>query len=247
MQASRPLVDAHCHLYEFGNEELESILSRGMTIVAVGEDIETSRRVLEIARAKPNVIPCIGLHPWNVKSREEGVEKARKIVEIALSNGVRCIGEVGLDTKFVPETIELQREVFKVFLEAARDYKLVLNLHTAGTWEEVYQLLVKYDIEKAMFHWYTGPIYLIRDIEASGYMISINPAVKIQRKHRAVVENAPLSIMLTESDGPYEYKGMRLNPLMVEEVLEVIAAVKNMDASTVAQQIRLNLKKLHGV
>jgi len=241
------LVDAHCHLHEYSIEEINALtLSNNIVIVAVGDDLETSNRVIEIAKTKSNILPCVGLHPWHVKSREEGLNTAKKIIELALENNIKCIGEVGLDTKFVAETIELQREIFKLFLEAARDNKLVLNLHTAGTWEEVYQLLVRYDIERAMFHWYTGPLYLLKDIEASEYMISINPAVKIQRKHKAVVENAPITIMLTESDGPYEYRGMKLNPLMVREVVGIIASIKNVDQHLVQRQIIHNLEKLFG-
>lgn len=244
MTGSSRYVDAHCHLHEYKEEELKRFTSGDIVIVAVGDDLETSNKVVEIAREHENVVPCVGLHPWSVKKREEALNTARKIIGLALENNIKCLGEIGLDTKFVGETIELQREVFKIFLEAARDNKLVLNLHTAGTWEEVYSLLVRYDIERAMFHWYTGPLYLLKDIEASGYMISINPAVKIQRRHQAVVRNTPLSTMLTESDGPYEYRGMKLNPVMVREVVGVIASIKGIEENIVQNHVLRNAEKL---
>ncbi|HID41960.1 MAG TPA: TatD family deoxyribonuclease, partial [Pyrodictium sp.] len=83
-----------------------------------------------------------------------------------------------------------------------------------------------------------------KDIEASGYMISINPAVKMQRKHQAVVRNAPLSTMLTESDGPYEYRGMKLNPAMVREVVGVIASIKGIEENIVQNHVLRNAEKL---
>jgi len=57
-----------------------------------------------------------------------------------------------------------------------------LNIHAAGTWKEVLEYLIKYDINRALIHWYTGPIDLVKEIERLGYYISINPALKVGQK-----------------------------------------------------------------
>ncbi|ABM81076.1 TatD family hydrolase [Hyperthermus butylicus] len=238
-------IDVHSHLPEYSDADIERILaSIDVVIVSVGEDLESSIRSIEIAeKYKDRIYPCIGLHPWNVKSLREALDEAKRIVDLALSRNIKCLGEVGLDTKFVGETIELQREVFRIFLEAARDYKLFLNLHTAGTWEEVFNLLIRYDIVAANFHWYTGPLHLLKDIESAGYTISINPAVKIQAKHRNVVKAAPISIMLTESDSPYKYRSLELEPRLVADAVAEIAAIKSVEASEVKKLVYENFRK----
>ncbi len=241
-------VDAHSHAYEYGEKLSEVTAGLNIVVVIVGDDYETSLRVLELARRHGFVVPCVGLHPWSVNElgREKALREARRIVELALERGVKCFGEIGLDTKFVPESIEAQREVFRLFLEAARDHGIRLNLHTAGTWEEVLRLVQRYDIGYANFHWYTGPLNLLEEIAASGYTISINPAVKIQRKHREVVARAGLDVMLTESDAPYKYRGMELSPRMIPEVVKEIAVIKGLEEGEVAEAVWRNFKKYWG-
>ncbi len=238
------MIDIHSHIHEFDNKELGALLNKAenIVIVGVGDDLESSKRVIELSRSYSQIAPCVGLHPWSVK-RSESIREAVLIVKLALENNIKCLGEVGLDTKFVPQTIELQREVFKVFLEAARDNGLFLNLHTAGTWEEVFNLLVRYDIDAANFHWYTGPKTLLKDIETHGYTISINPAVKIQKKHQEIVRVAPIEVMLTESDSPYEYRGLRLTPLMISDTIRIIANIKALGIEETAKSIWNNFVK----
>jgi len=237
-------VDVHSHAHEYREEEIVGFMeSNSIIVVGVSDDYESSLKTVRLSRMFPGrFFACVGVHPWEVKDWS-AVDEARHVVELALDNGVKCLGEVGLDTKFVGETIHVQREVFKVFLEAARDYNLILNLHTAGTWEEVLNLLVKYDIEIANFHWYTGPLNLLKEIYDAGYTISINPAVKIQQKHRNVVKHAPLEIMLTESDSPYEYRGLRMSPSLVADVVRVIAEIKGVDEGYVADIVWDNFRR----
>ncbi len=241
-------VDVHTHFAEYGREKGSTLLnSIDIVVVAVSDDYQSSLKTLELASTfKDRIVPCLGLHPWSVGEAADPVDEARRIVELALEKRVKCLGEVGLDTKFVPETIDKQRQVFRVFLEAARDHGLALNLHTAGTWREVYQLLVRYDIGLANFHWYTGPLDLIGAIEASGYTISVNPAVKIQKKHRAVVAAAPDNIILTESDGPYKYKGIEMSPLLVPDVIREIAAIKGYTVDLVEKIVVRNFERTWG-
>jgi len=238
------LVDIHSHIHEFSDEELRTLLGQAenIVIVGVGDDLESSKKVIELSKSYGEIAPCVGLHPWSIKG-SEAIKEASSVIKLALENNVKCLGEVGLDTKFVPQTIELQREVFKVFLEAARDYNMFLNLHTAGTWEEVFNLLVRYDVDAANFHWYTGPKTLLKDIETHGYTISINPAIKIQKKHQEIARIAPIEIMLTESDSPYEYRGLRLTPLMINDTIRIIASIKALEVEEIAKIIWSNFAK----
>ncbi len=239
-------IDAHSHLHEFSDADIQRILEAlDILVVAVSDDLESSKRTLQLAREYPGrVKPCVGLHPWSVGEVEAPLEQAREIARLAEREGVDCIGEVGLDTKFVAETIEKQREVFQVFIEAARELDAFMNLHTAGTWEEVYEFVSKAGVRRANFHWYTGPHHLLEKLRASGYTISVNPAVQIQRKHQEVVKIAPLDMILVESDGPYEYRGLKLSPLMVPQVISEIARIKGVQVSEVEEAILSNAKRV---
>ncbi len=236
--SSSRLVDAHCHLHEFSLGDIEKY--RGYRILAVSDDFNSSLRTLDIAERFDNVLPCIGLHPWEVK--EDSLDEVEKICELAPR--VRCLGEIGLDKLFTPQTFKLQLRVFSIFLEAAKEYGLIVNLHAAGAWREVYDLVEKHEIEKAIFHWYSGPLDLLEKITDSGYFITINPTVKINKKHMKALEAVEVENLLTESDGPYKYRGFNLKPELVKEVVRVIAEVKNLGVDEVKTQVNKNLDAL---
>jgi Mg-dependent DNase len=165
-------------------------------------------------------------------------------MEQAVSDNVKCVGEVGLDSKFVPETLTRQREVFKVFLDYAKEYDLVLNLHTAGTHREVFQMLKTWRVEKAYFHWYTGPEDLLKELVDNGYFIGVNPAWKIQEKHYKIISKTPLDSLLTESDAPYQYKGLSLKPELVNDSLDLLARLHNLERRVVEEKIEENFKRI---
>ena len=237
MKKKIPYVDAHCHVYGISEERLKKLTDE-IIIVGVSEDLKTSRTVIELGKKFPNIIPMIGVHPWNVN--KVPYKELQDVV--ALVKEAKGFGEIGLDGK--TKNFEKQLDFLERFLEVANEYDLPVNLHTRAAWQEVINLLFKYEIKKAIFHWYSGPIEFLRDMEAQGYMITINPSVVFQEKHLKVLERAPLSIILTESDGPYRYRGKFLTPAEIPELVAFIARVKQTQQKRVRRAIYENLKKI---
>jgi len=231
-------VDAHCHAYEFSENELKEYQS--MTIICVSEDLESSRKTLALSEKFPNIIPFVGLHPWNVAdvSRNE----LEKILELIDCEEVLGIGEVGLD-KRKGKLYDRQKEFFRKFCEASREYDLPMNIHALDSWRDVLEMLRRYDIGSAVLHWYSGPLELLEELFEEGYAITINPAVKIQDKHKRVLEEADLDIILTESDGPYHYRGLDLKPAMIPDLIKFIADVKEVDPDAVEEIVESNLRR----
>lgn len=233
------LIDAHCHCHEFSDEELAKF--SGIKLVGVSDDATSSARTLELSE-RIGLVPCLGIHPWHVdRSTPADLSTTLKLIE---RSNAPCIGEVGLDKKFVPETYEKQREVFSAFLRLAKEYDLVLNVHAPDAWADVVEALRKADVDKAVIHWYTGPLALLEDIGRYGYYITINPAVKIQKKHRDVAEAARPDMVLLESDGPYEYRGLKLQPPMVKETIKVLAEIWRMSEDDVVDRVYYNASRL---
>ena len=235
----------HVHLYEFSDEEVEEILEKDpdLVLVAVSEDVESLERVLELRERFPDrIVACAGLHPWNIG--EEPLAQVEELLRTAYRGDLACIGEVGLDRKFVPHTWEVQVQVFEAFLRYAGEVGALVNIHAPDAWADALAMLVDYDIERAMFHWYTGPQDLVGVIGSYGYKVSLNPALRIQKKHRAIARVAPLDYIVLESDGPYNYRGLRLNPLMIRETIEVVAAEKGVEPGAVAEAARWNSERL---
>jgi len=235
------LVDSHVHLHEYGGS-WGSYCGR-FTMLAVSDDLQSSLRTVEMAKQCPTVVPAVGVHPWSVSEGLDIAKLARGLEELLEVGNVRFLGEVGLDRVFTPGTFSHQLRVFEVVLDLASRYGAGLSVHAAGTWREVLDLLRRYGIRVAIFHWYTGPLDLLEDIVAEGYLVGVNPALRVQRKHEDVVRAAPLEAIVTESDGPYVYRGLRLGPELIEELLARVAEVKSVDVREVAEAVRRNFAR----
>ncbi|MEN2975152.1 MAG: TatD family hydrolase [Candidatus Caldarchaeales archaeon] len=234
------LVDAHCHAYSFKIDELESF--KEIKMIGVAEDYESSVKNIELSASFSNISPFIGAHPWNISNIMEG--EVDMILNLVGSS--KGIGEVGLDKRFGKRYLDMQIKVFERFCEVSSQRNLPINIHALDSWEECFKIVTKYNIKRVLFHWYTGPINLLKEIFSQGYYISINPAVMVQPKHRKILEEADLEIILTESDGPYTYRGKHLNPAMIKDLLEFIARVKEVQTEDVEKIIEKNFYRFLG-
>ncbi len=239
------LVDAHCHLYEFEEGEIKDFVKKGFVIGAVSDDLESSFETLKLAEKHPeNIVAFVGLHPWEVGrgNKVEGLEKifGRIVVDANVKVG---LGEVGLDKKFTPKTFQSQKKVLTMFFNLAKEYSLPVNLHAAGAWKEAFELVKRFRLEKVLFHWFTGPLDLLEEIQDSGYFVSVNLALRVQEKSKKVVKAIELENLLTESDGPYEYRGLKFSPLNVEETLKLVSQIKNIEERELKKTIIKNFAR----
>ncbi len=244
---ARGLYDAHCHLHEFGDDEVEGFVRSGYVILAVSDDMESSLRTLELSRRYgSSIIPCLGIHPWNIE--REGLENLKRVVDLIYGAKPKCVGEVGLDRRFLPESLfDKQVETLRIFLEASRSIEAVVNIHAVDAWRDALRIISRAGVEKAIFHWYNGPEDVLREIEDLGYMVSINAAIKIQEKHRRIAEKVSIDNMLIESDGPYNYRGLRLSPQMLRETISIIASIKSAREEDIASAVERNFRRYLGI
>lgn len=241
----KPRVDAHVHLYEFKPEELESLMNNNIIMVTVAEDYESSLKNIELKDTYPsNVKACIGLHPWKIKEDAEIKRQVDLLWDLARE--ADCIGEVGLDKKFVPSTFHIQQQVFREILDIALKARLPLNIHAAGAWRETFEIVAAGKIEKALFHWYTGPLDILVKIFEKGYMVSVNAAARIQEKSRRIAALIPFHLLLTESDGPYNYRGMNLSPQLIPELTNLLASIRGVSEDYIIENVYNNLGRYLG-
>lgn len=234
------LIDSHCHVYGFKIDELKNF--KEVKIIGVAEDYESSIKNLELSENFSNIVPFVGFHPWNIPDmRNKEIEMIIQLVKKS-----RGLGEIGLDKKFREKYLDSQVKVFELFCVIASQNNLPMNIHALNSWEECFKTITKYNVKRVLFHWYSGPTHLLKELYYQGYFISINPAVVIQPKHRKILEEAELEMILTESDGPYMYRGMYLNPSMIRDLLNFIAKVKGAKLEDVEKTIEENFSKFLG-
>lgn len=237
------VVDVHVHLAEFTREKIEEFVSRGYILVGVAEDYETSLKVLELRDSYPeNVKACVGIHPWSLRNLENYTRELELVSQ--LLPDADCVGEVGLDKKFVPETFHQQLEVFRELAGRAVERGVPLNVHSAGAWREVLDVLGELGAKKVVLHWWTGPLNLLLELSRRGYFVSVNAALKVQEKSRVIAREVSLDALLTESDGPYEYRGLSLSPSLIPEALQIIAQIKGLAVDELERAIYRNFTRI---
>lgn len=230
------LVDSHCHLYAF--ERPENF--RDIYILVVAEDYSTSLESIRLANSMENVFASVGIHPWNLhKAGRDDLDNAFKL---AKDDVVKCIGEVGLDRRYAKAPFDKQLEVFESFAKISKECSLPMNVHCLDAWRVTLDVALRIDVPKVLFHWYTGPDDVLDSICSVGYFVSINPSARIQPKHREVARRAEIGCILSESDGPYNYRGIFLEPSMVKDVIRLIAELKGMDEEAVSSRVYDNFR-----
>jgi len=238
------VVDAHVHLSDFSREEIEEFVEEGYIMIAVSEDYESSLKTLELRDLYPeNVKACVGIHPWKTREPINIRSELEKVLDLVKE--ADCIGEVGLDKKFVPEpTLNDQQYLFTAFIDQAIQTGKPLNIHSAGAWRETLEALHEKEAKKVILHWWTGPLELLKEIIKHEFFVTVNASIKIQPKSRNIARELPLSLLLTESDGPYNYRGLYLNPKLLPETLHIISQIKGVPLEDLEHNIWKNFLKL---
>ena len=250
------LIDTHAHLDEIENLEqviAEAKLAGVMAIVAVGSDYESNRKVLQLAENyKDFVYPALGWHPWNIKESE--MDTNLGFIKSHIDEAV-AIGEVGLDYHKrvrVRADKDLQQQVLKDVLGIARAHKKPALIHSRYAWRDALDLVEEAQLEKAVFHWYTGTSSVLRDIVSQGYYISATPAVEYHEEHRRAVKDIPLERLLLEADSPVVYRRgsqfeYQSSPADVIRSLRGAAELKGVSEAQIAEVTTANAVKFFGL
>jgi TatD DNase family protein len=235
-----PLVDGHAHLEELDDlsESLREAKAAGVRgIIAVGMDIWSNQRLLEIAkRNKGYVYPALGYHPWKIREEEAGTNLS--FIGDHVEEGV-ALGEIGLDYKIKVKK-ELQWKVFGDLLDIALESNKPVIIHCRHSHRRAFQMVKERKIAQAVFHWYSGPLDLLDQILSGGYFISATPALIYSPAHQEAIKRAPLEKILLETDTPVSYQAREARPKDVRISLEEVARLKKIDPFIVAEQTTRN-------
>ncbi|MFH1821417.1 MAG: TatD family hydrolase [Methanobacteriota archaeon] len=237
------LIDGHAHLEDAPN--LDSEISHAKTnglvaVIAVGSDEKSNDAVLKIStRYADFVLPAMGLHPWNIR---DNVDDMIKSIETNIKKCV-AIGEVGLDFKYQTPR-ELQIEAFKRVLGLATRYDKPVIIHSRWAWKEAFEMVRDASAKRTVFHWYSGPIDILREILTLGCYVSATPAAEYSEPHKLALKEVPLDRLLLETDSPVKYRGTASTPSDVLKTLKAVAQLKGIDEREVAETTTKNAIEL---
>jgi len=241
------MIDCHAHLNELAdpNGAITRARQAGLTgIVAVGMDVPSNQATLELARRYPDFVhPALGYHPWSITP--EGVEANLGFIRKHLQECV-ALGEVGLDYQAKAKK-KLQQEVFARLLEIAAEADLPVIVHTRFSQARAHRMLREAGISRAVFHWYSGPLDILAQILADGYLISATPALAYSPPHQAAILAAPLEQILVETDTPVTYKHLVSEPAHLLITLKELSRLKKLDSGEVAAITTATARRFFGM
>ncbi|MBB5295823.1 Tat protein secretion system quality control protein TatD with DNase activity [Deinococcus metallilatus] len=156
------------------------------------------------------------------------------------------VGEVGLDGSGHGRAfLELQRASFEFVLEALGRRTHLMSIHSRGAEAEVLDRLSAHGVQRAVFHWYTGPLRLVDAILSAGHAFSVNPAMMRSASGRRIIAQIPADRLLTESDGPHiRLEGQAQDPRAIPALVAELAPTLGLTPEELAEQIFHTLKAL---
>ena len=254
------LVDAHIHLSDpeyaqHTDEVIADAKNSGVNaLVSNATDLGTSVASLELGERNPNIVyTALGIHPWNINVlKDNELEDTLKLIQDqAQKKTIVAIGEIGLDSKY-EKTWEKQLEVFDKMLQMAEKVNLPVIVHSRGTTERIVDMLPSYKLKNVLLHWFSYPLVALSKAVEHGYCITEGPPTVYSSGIREVIEQVPLTNLLTETDGPVKYykqpfNGQLTKPSFVRLVVEAVAEIKRMNAEKIADQIATNFENFFNV
>ncbi len=246
------MIDTHAHLddRQFDGDR-EEVISRSFgngveKIINVGADLEGSRASIDLAEKYENIFATVGLHPHCFSEKEFSIlnfsakggpalgwqfkNDLKKIEELAKSEKVVAIGEIGLDyfghngVMLAEAQKENQKKGLIAQLEIARENNLPVIIHCRASKEnsiDAYEDLLeiiqnkrhKTQDTKMVFHCYGGNLDFTKKLlRHKNIYFSFTPNITYKIKKDVVgtkddiaesIKIIPLEKIMLETDCPY--------------------------------------------
>lgn len=249
------IFDTHAHYDDKAFDDdrenvIDMLFKNGVCgVVNQGTDIKTSEFSINLARRYDGFYAAVGLHPECLD--ENSISDLDKIRELAKSEKVVAIGEIGLDYYYdIPK--DLQKTIFAKQLELAAELDMPVNIHDREAHGDTLDMLKKYK-PKGIVHCFSGSVEMAKEIVKLGMYIGIGGVVtfKNARKTVEVVENIPLERIVLETDCPYlspvPFRGKRNDSSMIKYTAQRIAEIKNKTEEEILTITRKNAADVYNI
>ena len=232
------LIDSHVNLHapQF-DEDREAVIARARAagialMVNISDKVSGFAAVRAVAEA-PDIWCTVGTHPHEAK--EDPELSPETLIALAADPKVVGIGETGLDFHYDLSPRDIQAQVFRAHVTAARETGLPLVVHTREA-DDLMGDILEEEFARGPFrmlmHCYTSGAELARRAAALGAWFSVSgiATFKAADDVRAVVSEMPADRIIVETDCPYlapvPHRGRRNEPAFLPLVLAKLAEVR---------------------
>ena len=255
------LIDSHCHLDHFPDDELDALFDRarkaglgGMVTIGTRLSAAPLNRSLT-RRTRPDLaIWCtIGTHPDHVA--DEAVPDPDRLATLASAPEIVGIGESGLDYFHgEPAVRPLQQASFRSHLRAARMADLPLVIHARDADADVAAILTEEHEAGGPFrfvlHCFSSGEALARTALSLGGYVSFSGILTFPKSEelRQIAGRIPADRLLVETDAPFlapaPKRGRRNEPSFVAHTASVLAGVRGVEDEALRALTTGNFRRL---
>lgn len=232
------LIDSHVnlHAHQFDEDRAEVIeraWAAGIDLMVNISDKISGFAAVRAVAEHPKIWCTVGTHPHEAKENPDlGVQD---IVAYTADPRVVGIGETGLDFHYDLSPRDIQAQVFRAHVGAARETGLPLVVHTREA-DDVMGAILEEEFARGPFrmlmHCYTSGAELARRAAALGAWFSVSgiATFKAAEDVRAIIAEMPADRIIVETDCPYlapvPYRGRRNEPAYLPAVLAKLAEIR---------------------
>ena len=146
-------------------------------------------------------------------------------------------------------TYPAQRKVLEYFIAAASEQNKFVNLHTKAGEKEILDLLVKYNVRRAIIHWYSGPMDVLSAMIDFGCYFTIGVEVLYSDYIKEIAKAVPDHLLLTETDNPGALKWLKKNdeigmPVAIKDVVNALATLRQAKPEKIESLVHTNFCRL---
>lgn len=204
------------------------------TLLLTGSSLDSSRKVIELARQHNNLFATAGIHPH--EAQHAPAEILQQIATLCDDDLVVAVGETGLDFNRDFSPRPEQERVFAAHLKIAADNGKPVFLHQRDAHERFLPMLREQRdaLSGGVVHCFTDrkeALFAYLDLDM---YIGVTGWICDERRGRELLElvpHIPAEKLLLETDAPYllprslrpRPSGRRNEPAFLTEVLRVVA------------------------
>src|SRR3989338_2481386 len=245
------LVDVHCHLcFKDYDKDRNEVIRRAeklnMSVIDSGTNLKDNKKSLELSKKYKIIKSSLGLYPlYAIKLKEKELQNEIDFIE-GNKDKIIAIGEIGLDKSEENCNLEKQVEVFNKVLSLAEKINKPVIVHSRKAEKECIEILETFKIKHIDMHCFGGNFKLVKKIQDNGWIFSIPTNIVRLFHFQKIVEETPMSQLLTETDSPYlsTFIEKRNEPSFVVETIKKISEIKKLNEEEVKKLIFMNFQKI---
>jgi len=232
-------IDTHVHFERYEPADRARMLDEARAagvgqLLAVSTTMASSRRT--VALEEP-VLKAVGVHP----TQAHGLDMPA-LVQLARSEGVVAIGEIGFDGNGPGRSVQGIAFEHQAAIARELDLSVVLHIDGPNAWHAFEGAAAMLDGLRVIRHYFTGDAAQLAFHAAHGHYVSFGRPLLRDAKLQRLAQDAPPGLLTIETDS-YPLPGRATEPRHLVEVGELMARLRGVAPDALAALLADNTRR----